>query len=169
MPKLALVTGGSRGIGFGIAQRLAAEQWDLVINGVRDESAVADALAQLRADGVAVHYARGNIGSSAGRSAILDSVRGFAGANSINLLVNNAGVAPKIRADLLEMSEESYDHVIDTNSRGAFFLTQAVAREMIAAKKVRPGFTACIINITSVSASVAFCSQSLAPLASTAR
>ena len=76
MNKVALVTGGSRGIGFGIAEKLAAEKWDLVINGVREESAVAESLAKLRGYGVRVGYARGDIGSTEGRAAILTAFWG---------------------------------------------------------------------------------------------
>ncbi len=153
MNKIALVTGGSRGIGFGIAEKLAAEKWDIVINGVRPEDAVAEPLAALRSLGVRVGYARGDIGSVEGRAAIVQATRQFAG-GAINLLVNNAGVAPKVRADLLETSEESYDYVVDTNLKGVFFLTQAFARDMVAAKKASPSFPGTIINITSISATV---------------
>jgi 3-oxoacyl-[acyl-carrier protein] reductase len=164
MSKIALVTGGSRGIGFGIAEKLAAEKWDLVINGVREESAVAEPLAKLRTYGVKVGYARGDVGSAEGRNAILAATRAFcrsllasdpsAPIPAINLLVNNAGVAPKVRADLLETSEASYDYVVNTNLRGVFFLTQAFARDMVAAKKADANFSGCIINITSISATV---------------
>ncbi len=84
---------------------------------------------------------------------MLKIAREFAG-GAIQLLVNNAGVAPKTRADLLETSEESYDRVLDTNLKGAFFLTQAVAREMVAARKANATFTAAIVNITSISATM---------------
>ncbi len=151
--KYALVTGGSRGIGFGIATALAKEGWNLIINGVRPEESVTGPLDELRAHGVTVGYARGDIGSPEGRQAILDATRTLAG-GCINLLVNNAGVAPKVRADLLEMGEESYDWVLDTNLKGPFFLTQAFANEMVAAKQANPSFTAGIINITSISATV---------------
>lgn len=154
MSKIALITGGSRGIGFGIAEKLAAEKWDIVINGVRAEDAVAEPLAKLRAYGVKVGYARGDVGSVEGRAAILAATRAFTGGASINVLVNNAGVAPKVRADLLETSEESYDYVVDTNLKGVFFLTQAFAREMVAAKKADAAFSGAIINITSISATV---------------
>lgn len=154
MNKIALVTGGSRGIGFGIAEKLAAEKWDLVINGVREESAVTEPLAKLRAMGVRVGYARGDVGSAEGRASIVQATKEFTGGKSINLLVNNAGVAPKVRADLLETSEESYDYVVDTNLKGVFFLTQLFARDMVAAKKADPAFTGAIINITSISATV---------------
>ncbi len=170
MSKIALVTGGSRGIGFGIAEKLAAEKWDLVINGVRPEDAVTEPLAKLRALGVRVGYARGDIGSVEGRAAILKATRDFVAASPTAagidttcypllatrsfVLINNAGVAPKVRADLLETSEESYDYVMSTNLRGVFFLTQAFARDMVAAKKADPAFSGAIINITSISATV---------------
>jgi 3-oxoacyl-[acyl-carrier protein] reductase len=154
MNKIALVTGGSRGIGFGIAEKLAAEKWGLVINGVRPESAVTESLAKLRAMGVRVGYARGDIRSVEGRAAIVKATKEFTKGAALNLLVNNAGVAPKVRADLLETSEESYDHVVDTNLKGVFFLTQAFARDMVAARKADPKFAACIVNITSISATV---------------
>lgn len=163
MSKLALITGGSRGIGFGIAEKLAAEKWDLVINGVRDETAVAGPLAALRKYGVRVGYAPGDVGSAEGRAKIVAATKAFLAAApasglpppaSINLLVNNAGVAPKVRADLLETSEESYDYVVNTNLRGVFFLTQAFARDLVAAKQADPAFSGMIVNITSVSATM---------------
>ncbi|HLP24039.1 MAG TPA: 3-ketoacyl-ACP reductase [Acidobacteriota bacterium] len=154
MSKVALVTGGSRGIGFGIAEKLATEKWDLVINGVRPEDQVSEPLAALAKHGVRVTYARGDVGSADGRAAILAVCREFTGGRALNLLVNNAGVAPKVRADLLETSEESYDYVMNTNLRGVFFLTQAVARDMVAAKKADPAFSGAIISITSISATV---------------
>lgn len=178
MNRVALVTGGSRGIGFGIAEKLAAEKWNVVINGVRPVDAVAEPLAKLRAFGVNVGYAQGDVGSVAGRSAIIKATHDFIAAThsrfspetqvpglksqvspfgshvSAFLLVNNAGVAPKVRADLLETSEESYDYVVDTNLKGVFFLTQAFARDMVAAKKADPAYTGAIVNITSISATV---------------
>ncbi len=154
MNKVALVTGGSRGIGFGIAEKLAAEKWDLVINGVRDGSAVAEPLAALRKYGVKVGYAQGDVGSATGRAAIHAAVGKFTGGKAINLLVNNAGVAPKVRADLLETTEESYDYVVDTNLKGVFFLTQLFARDMVAARKTDAAFSGMIVNITSISATV---------------
>ncbi len=153
MSKIALITGGSRGIGFGIAKALAAEKWNILINGVRPVDDVTEPLDELRATGVCAGYARGDIGSAAGRSSIMRAAREFA-RGPVNLLVNNAGVAPKVRADLLDTSEESYDHVVDTNLKGVFFLTQAFARDMVAAKTADAKFEAAIINITSISATV---------------
>src|SRR5688572_2051060 len=159
MSKVALVTGGSRGIGFGIAEKLAAEKWDIVINGVRDEAAVAEPLAALRKYGVKVGYARGDVGSVEGRSRIVAATKSFLSTlspqlSAVNLLVNNAGVAPKVRNDLLETTEDSYDYVVDTNLKGVFFLTQACARDMVAAKQADPAFSGMIVNITSVSATM---------------
>lgn len=170
MNKVALITGGTRGIGFGIAQKLAAEKWDIVVNGIRPEDAVAESLEHLRAQGVRVGYARGDVSSREGRAAIHQVTRDFIAASSSAvrndpthdprlatcafLLVNNAGVAPKVRADLLETSEDSYDHVVDTNLKGVFFLTQLFARDMVAAKKADSNFSAAIVNITSISATV---------------
>jgi NAD(P)-dependent dehydrogenase (short-subunit alcohol dehydrogenase family) len=95
------------------------------------------------------------VSSPEGRAAIHQATRAFLPTNStLNLLVNNAGVAPKIRADLLETSEESYDYVVDTNLKGVFFLTQLFARDMVAAKKTTASFSGAIINITSISATV---------------
>lgn len=154
MKKTALVTGGTRGIGFGIASALAKEGWDLVINGMRPVEAVGEAIEALKAEGASVAYARGDIGTVEGREEILNTAREAAG-GSLNLLVNNAGVAPKVRLDLLETTEESYDFVVDTNLKGAFFLTQAVANEMVAAKKADREFSGMVVNVSSISATVA--------------
>ena len=153
MSRIALITGGTRGIGLGIAKALAIEKWDIVLNGVRPADDVTESLTELRRLGVRVGYARGDIGTTSGRDSIVRTAREFAG-GSINLLVNNAGVAPKVRADLLDTSEESYDYVVDTNLKGVFFLTQAFARDMVKAKKDQANFPAMIVNITSISATV---------------
>lgn len=151
--KYALVTGGSRGIGFGVARQLASEGWNVVINGMRDEADVQEPLEALRSEGVEVAYARGNVGTAEGRESILSTCREFAG-GAINLLVNNAGVAPKERLDILETTEENYSRVIDINLNGVFFLTQAFARAMVEAKQGNPDFSGTIVNIGSISATV---------------
>jgi len=155
MKRTALVTGGSRGIGFGIARALARDGWDLLINGVRPEENVTQALETLRAAGIRTGYAQGDIGSAAGRERIREAAAAFNSGRTVNLLVNNAGVAPKFRADLLETSEDSFDYVVDTNLKGTFFLTQAIARDMVAARARDSGFAAAIVNITSISVTVA--------------
>ncbi len=152
MKPIALITGGSRGIGFGCAKHLAACGFDLAINGMREESDVAGALDELRAAGAETIYCRGDIGCGESRAAILDGVRSAFG--RLNVLVNNAGVGPKERLDLLDATEESFDHVINTNLRGAYFLTQAAARWMVSQHQVDAGFRGAIINISSISATV---------------
>ncbi len=150
---VALVTGGSRGIGYGCAEALAKAGFDLAVNGVRPEEQVADALEGLRKLGAQVVYCRGDVGSATGRAAILDAVK--AGFGRLNVLVNNAGVAPKERRDILETSEESFDYVVGTNLKGTYFLTQAAANWMIAQKQADPSFRGSIVIVSSISAVVA--------------
>ena len=150
--KVALITGGSRGIGLGIATALANEGIDLAINGVRSEQAVTDVMTILRTHGGGVIYCRGNIADATDRKAILEQVKNQFG--RLDILVNNAGIAPKERRDILTATEESFDLVLNTNLRGPYFLTQAAANWMIRQKKERNDFQGCIINISSVSATV---------------
>ncbi len=149
---VAFITGGSRGIGLGCAKSLAGAGFDLAINGVREEAQIGDAIAELEALGARVVYCRGDIGSSDARVAMVDRIRSCFG--KLNVLVNNAGVAPKERADLLDASEESFDCVLATNLRGPFFLTQIVARWMIEQKAADAESLFCIITVGSVSSTV---------------
>ena len=153
MNRVALITGGSRGIGFGIATQLAINGFDLAINGTRSENEVEDALKKLKDYGNDVIYCRGNISSATDRENILQQVERHY--KKLNILVNNAGVAPKERKDILDATEESFDTVLFTNLKGPYFLTQKAANWMIAQKKDDPEFAASIINISSVSATVA--------------
>ena len=153
MKKTALITGGSRGIGFGIAKALAKEGYNLAINGVRDEAGAADALNELRELGAEVAYCQGSIASAADREAIIDKAYSVFG--QINLLVNNAGIAPRVRLDILETTVENYQEVMTTNLEGPFFFTQAIGKRMAAAKQDTHGFEASIIFVTSISATVA--------------
>ncbi len=153
MRKVAFITGGSRGIGYGIAEHLAKAGFDLAINGVRPEESASEALDGLRALGAEVIYCQGNIASREARTEMLDKIRLCFG--RLNVLVNNAGVAPKERHDILEATEESFEHVLTTNLHGAYFLTQATANWMIQQKGVQSDFTCCIVNISSISATVA--------------
>lgn len=153
MKKVAFITGGTRGIGLGIAEHLAQKGFDLAINGLREETAVAEVLAHLRALGSEVLYCQGDIGSRESRDRMLHKIQQHFG--QLNLLVNNAGVAPKERQDILEATEESFDFVLDTNLKGTYFLTQAVANWQIEQKKQNADFEASIITISSISATVA--------------
>jgi len=153
MRKTALITGGTRGIGLGIAKKLAQEGIDLALNGVRSESDVENILEELRKTGVRVEYFPGNIAEKVDRERILEGVKDKFGA--LNFLVNNAGVAPRVRADVLEVAEEDFDHLIDINLRGTFFLTQAIANWMLELKKAGDSSDFSIVTITSVSAKLA--------------
>ena len=153
MAEVALITGGSRGIGLGIVTQLASQGFNIAINGVRPESGVTDVLESIRALGVDVIYCQGNVALSADRAKILQEVKDHFG--QLNILVNNAGIAPRERRDVLSTSEESFDEVLDTNLKSCYFLTQAAANWMIEQKAVQADFLASIINISSISATVA--------------
>ena len=150
---VALITGGSRGIGLGIAHSLAKAGFALAINGVRPESAVTETLASLSQHGTQVIYCQGDVSKTEDRSRMIDQVRTHFG--QLNVLVNNAGVAPRERKDLLEATEDSYDWVMDINLKGPYFLTQAAANWLVEQKQADPNFSASIINISSISATIA--------------
>jgi NAD(P)-dependent dehydrogenase (short-subunit alcohol dehydrogenase family) len=153
MRKTALITGGARGIGYGVATLLAKQGYDLAINGVRDEAQAREQLDALRKFGVKVIYCQGNIADDDERKKVVSET--IAHFNVINLLVNNAGVAPQTRNDILDLDEVSYDRLMDINLKGTFFLTQLVARTMLVAKGMNTTYQGCIITITSMSADVA--------------
>jgi 3-oxoacyl-[acyl-carrier protein] reductase len=153
MKKVALITGGSRGIGFGIAQCLACEGFDLAICGIRAEEQVVGAIEQLRALGSQVLYCQADVSDSAMRKHLIQSSKDFYG--RLHVLVNNAGVAPTERKDVLEATEESFERVLRINLQGPHFLCQEVANWMIQQKQAQDDFAGCLITITSISATVA--------------
>ncbi len=153
MKKVAFVTGGSRGIGYGIAQALAKDGFDLAINGMRNEEAVTEVIASLKEFGGNVIYCQGDIGSTEGRAGMIDKIKKEYG--RLHVLVNNAGVAPKERKDLLDATEESFEYIVKTNLQGPYFLTQAAANWMVTQKKADASFSGCIVNVSSISATVA--------------
>lgn len=153
MAKAALITGGSRGIGFGIAKALAREGYDLAINGVKDEKEAQVAWDALKKLDVDVIYCQGNLGDAEDRKKIL--TKAYSHFKTIHVLINNAGVAPKVRKDILSVTEQDYDYVLDINLKGTFFFTQEVARRMIEEKKRNDKYEASIVTITSISAEVA--------------
>jgi len=148
----AIVTGGSRGIGFGCAEALAKAGFNLVINGMRPVEQLGETIDRLQSHGITVAYAQGDVGSAEGRATILNTARETFG--KLNVLVNNAGVAPKERLDLLETTEESYRRLMTINCEGPFFLTQEAANWMIERKKEDPAYEASIVNVNSISATV---------------
>ncbi|QHI70627.1 3-ketoacyl-ACP reductase [Tichowtungia aerotolerans] len=152
MKKVALVTGGGRGIGLGISEKLAADGYNLVLSGRSDVSKVADAVQTLEKAGAEVLYCSGDVSSAEDRTAMLAAIKEKFG--RLDVLVNNAGVAPNVRADILEAGEESFDRLISINLKGPYFLTQAVANWMIEQKQADDSFGGCIINVSSCSATV---------------
>lgn len=153
MKYVALITGGSRGIGLGIAHALVKEGYRVAINGVRPIQKVVETLNDLKADGGEVVYCQGDIGNPDERKKIVEEIRNQWG--NLNVLVNNAGIAPKERKDILEADEKSYDRLMNVNLKGPYFLTQQVANWMIKQKIKNPKNPFTIINISSVSATTA--------------
>jgi len=153
MSKLAFITGGTRGIGLGTARELAKAGFNLALNGLRDETHVKPVLVELSKFGVEVTYFKGNISKSSDRKQMVEKIINRFG--KINILINNAGIAPTERKDILDATEESFENVLNVNLQGPYFLTQLVAKEMIDQKKLLPDEFFCIINISSVSAIMA--------------
>jgi 3-oxoacyl-[acyl-carrier protein] reductase len=150
--KVAIVTGGSRGIGLGIVKCLLKDGYSVMLNGVRPEASVSDLLADLKASGGDVAYCAGDIADASAREHLIQATKDHFG--SLHVLVNNAGVAPKVRGDLLEATEESYDWVMDVNLKGPYFLTQLAARWMVAQHQADATWRGSIINVNSISATV---------------
>jgi NAD(P)-dependent dehydrogenase (short-subunit alcohol dehydrogenase family) len=155
---VALITGASRGIGRGIALELARIGSDLVINYASNSAAAeqtaTDCVAAAQAAGrtIRAHTCRADISQSGDRQKLIEFTR--ARFNRLDLLVNNAGVAPQVRADILEASEESLDRLLAINVKGPYLLTQLAAKWMLElcakapASAVRPK----IVTISSISA-----------------
>ncbi|GHC58196.1 3-ketoacyl-ACP reductase [Roseibacillus persicicus] len=151
--KVAFVTGGSRGIGFGCAEFLARAGYTVAINGMRPVEQVTAVLDALKAAGAPkVVYCQGDVGDEEARGRIIAQLKEECG--QLNVLVNNAGVAPAERKDVLETSQESYERVMKINCEGPYFLTQAVANWMVEQKQADENFEASIINVNSISATV---------------
>ncbi len=161
--KVVLVTGGGRGIGLGITTRLACEGWNIAYCGTRSKEDNIIAMEQIQkaafANGFDIHleYYKADISQPEDRAAMLEGIRRDFG--HINALVNNAGVGAKVRADLLEMTEDNYQWLMKINLCGPLFLTQAVAKWMLQEKQDNEDFFASIVNISSISATVASISR----------
>lgn len=149
---VALITGASRGIGRGVALALAAlGRHDLVINYAGNEKAARETQAACRAAAPdrRIEIAQADISITADRGRLVDFVRDTFG--RLDLLVNNAGVAPDVRADLLEATEASFDRLININLKGPYFLTQRAAPLMMSGPALAD-FPRAIVNVTSISA-----------------
>ena len=151
--KVALITGAGRGIGLGTAKCLATGGCDIAVCDVHEEETIAQALEEVRGLGAEVLYCRSDVSDPDARDAMVDRIRQRFG--RLNVLVNNAGVAPKVRADILEATEESFERLMRINLQGPYFLTQAAANWMIQQRKDDEAFEACIVNVSSVSSTMA--------------
>jgi len=148
--KSALVTGASRGIGRGIAIELAKAGYRVAINYAGNVDAANEALALVRAAGGDGFIVQGDVAVAADRARLVEETLTHFG--RIDLLVNNAGVGPKVRADLLDSGEESFDRLFTINLKGPFFLTQMVAKHLITQEPDALGSRGQIVNISSISA-----------------
>ena len=148
--KTALVTGASRGIGRGIALELARAGGRVAINYAGNAEAAAEALALVKAAGGDGFVVQGDVAVAADRARLVaETVAQF---GRIDLHVNNAGIAPKVRADLLDAGEESFDRLVAINLKGPYFLSQLIAKQMLQQERDAEGFRGRIVNITSISA-----------------
>jgi len=148
--RVALVTGGSRGIGRAISVALAEKGWSVVVNYRGNARAAEETMEIIWKMGGGAFAVQADIGSATDRARMVEQILTEYG--RLDLLVNNAGMAPRQRMDILETTEESYDEVLATNLKGPFFLTQLVARNMIELLKDDAVENPAIINIGSMSA-----------------
>mgnify|MGYP001218949020 CR=1 FL=1 len=149
MKKIAIITGAARGIGNGIAYQLATEEYDIAILDVFAQEDVNENIDRVKKAGAEVLYFKGDLSKSDDRIEFVKTVMEQYG--RIDVLVNNAGVGPKVRMDILDTTEESFDFVMNINVRGTYFLTQAVANEMIKCKETLKDCNPKIVNISSMS------------------
>jgi 3-oxoacyl-[acyl-carrier protein] reductase len=151
--RIALITGGTRGIGLGIALKLAKTGFTPVITGRRNREDAAPALAEIHSHSQGAVYIQADVSNGNDRERLVETVESTFG--RLDVLVNNAGIAPRVRADVLDATEDSFDEIISTNLKGPYFLTQAVARWMIRQRQENSNALHSIINISSVSATFA--------------
>ena len=151
MKKTAIVTGGSRGIGFGIVRQLGLDGYNVAVMDVNDPADYRENFDELKRLGIDYLYVQGSTTNREDRERFLaQAVEKY---GDIDVLVNNAGVAPKVRMDLLEMTEESFDYVVGTNTKGTMFMTQLVARRMLT-QEMKGRRRGVIVNISSSSVTV---------------
>lgn len=161
-PAVILVTGASRGLGRGIARSLSEHGYSVAINFARNADAAAETVSLCEAvrqnDEQQFLLVQADVSSETERRRMLSAVLTHYG--RLDCLVNNAGIAPDSRTDIIEAGEASYDHVMETNLKGPYFLTQAVARYWLGDKpepRLSCGF--CVIFVTSISAHTASTSR----------
>ena len=149
MKKVAAVTGSRRGIGRAIAEELAKDGYAVVLSDMITEEEAAPVVDEFRANGYDASYIRCDITDANARRRFFELIREKYG--RLDVHVNNAGVAPRVRADVLETSEESFDFVVGANLKGSYFMTQAAANLMIEVQKSLADYSPRIVNITSMS------------------
>src|SRR5262245_11409572 len=147
---VALVTGASRGIGRGIAVRLAREGYAVAVNYHSNRAAAAEVIREIEAAGSKAIELQADIGQSVDRARLVDETMSRFG--RLDVLVNNAGITSVGRKDLLDATEESWDTVFATNLKGPFFLAQFAARQMINLVDQEAISRGTIINVSSISA-----------------
>jgi NAD(P)-dependent dehydrogenase (short-subunit alcohol dehydrogenase family) len=149
--RVALITGGTRGIGLSIARALVSEGLDLALSGLRARDEVQGVIRELEDLGAEVLYEAADVGARDARERLVSSVRERFG--RLHVLVNNAGMTSLDRhLDLLEAREESFERLLRVNLQGPYFLTRAVARWMIEQAAAERPFRGCVVNVGSVSA-----------------
>ena len=146
--QVIIVTGGSRGIGLGISKRLAAAGARVVLNGRRGSAD--EAVAEVGGGAI---YISADMADADARQRLVDETVQRCG--RIDGLVNNAGVAPDVRADVMDAGEASFERLMRINTQGPYFLTQAVARQMRKQHDADSKFRGSIVFVTSVSSTVA--------------
>lgn len=151
--KVALITGGARGIGFGASCKFAQQGYDLAIVGSSSEERNQEALDTLRKIGAKVLYIRQDISKIEELASIVEATDAEFG--RIDVLINNSGVAPKQKADVLETTPESFDYVLGINLRGTYFMTQTVANYMVRETLTNPEIHPRIVTVSSVSSRTA--------------
>ena len=144
---VALITGGRRGIGFGIAKSLIADGFNLAITGIDAPESHDPCIADLTALGGRAIYVHSDLSDVGSHQRAVDEV--VAAFGSIDCLINNAGIGSIVRGDFLHLVPENFDRIIATNLRGTVFFTQAVLKVMLASPQHH---ARSIVNITSVSA-----------------
>ena len=147
---IALVTGASRGIGRGIAVALGGLGWQVAVNYAGNAAAAEECVALVRQAGGDALAVQGDIAVAADRERLAMSTAPWGG--RIDLLVNNAGIAPSVRADLLDASEESFDRLVNVNLKGPYFLSQLVAKRMLAQEPDASGSRGQMVIVSSISA-----------------
>jgi 3-oxoacyl-[acyl-carrier protein] reductase len=148
--RTAIITGSGRGIGRGIAVQLAKANWNIVINDVNNPEPPQETLTLVKNEGGDGLIVMADITSVEDRERLVTETLNFSG--RIDLLVNNAGIGPRQRLDILEISEQSMAEVLGVNLIGPFFLTQLVARKMIELVDQQVIENPKIVNIGSISA-----------------